>query len=205
MNWFVPLISSISSICGALIGGFLAGYFALKATNKAHQNNLLIQKKNEENVLKGVLQALHDEIETLIERYQETVGSHIESLEAGKPFLSYYPIFSDFFTVYNSNAILIGKINDNDLRRLLVKTYVLAKGLVDSYRMNNEFIQKYEYLDALFKETNNEAHKLQSLAYYAALVSYAVTLKQLHNEVKKNANDLLRALRKQGVLSEIKT
>ena len=202
MEWFVP---AISSIVGALIGGFLAGYFALKATKKAHQNNLLIQKKNEENVLKGVLQALHDEIETLIERYQETVGSHIESLEAGKPFLFYYPIFSDFFTVYNSNAFLIGKINDNDLRKLLVRTYVLAKGLVDSYQMNNEFIQKYAYWNALFIETNNEAHKLQSLAYYDALVSYAVTLKQLHNEVKKNANDLLRALRKQGVLSEIKT
>lgn len=202
MNWLVPLISSI---CGALIGGFIAGFFALKAANKAHQNNLLIQKKNEDNLFKGILQAFHDEIETLLERYQETTGARLESLEAGEPFLFYYPVINDFFTVYNSNASLIGKINDNDLRKLLVRTYTLAKGLVDSYSMNNEFIQKYEYWNALFIETNNEAHKDQYLTHYNALVPYADTLKQLHNEVKKNANDLLRSLRKQGVLSEIKT
>jgi len=54
----------------------------------------------------------------------------------------------------------------------------------------------------IYLETRQEIHQQQAQAYYQALVEYAKTLKQGHNALKKEASDLLRMLRKHGVLSE---
>lgn len=53
----------------------------------------------------------------------------------------YYPVFSDFFTVYHNNAFLISQVQDDGLRKQIVTTYTLAKGLVDSWRLNTSFMK----------------------------------------------------------------
>lgn len=54
-----------SAITGAIVGGTLTGYFSLKATQKAHENQTKQLTKNEEKIITGLLQAIHDEIETV--------------------------------------------------------------------------------------------------------------------------------------------
>ena len=92
-----------SAITGAIVGGLTTGYFALRATKNAHENQLKQVAQNEEKLIKGVLQAIHDEIETVTERYQETMGAKLRSLKDGEALLLYYPLVRDFFTVYNGN------------------------------------------------------------------------------------------------------
>ena len=121
-----------SAITGALLGGLITGWFALRSTDKAYKNQLKQACENEDKLIKGVLQAIHDEVETVFERYQETMGAGLESLKEGEPLLMYYPLVSDYFTVYNGNSFLIGRIPDNDLRKQIIKTYTLAKGMIDS-------------------------------------------------------------------------
>ena len=110
-----------SAISGAIIGGLIAGGFALLSTQKSFDNQREHADDSEKKLIKGVLQSIHDEIETVIERYQEAMGSRIESLDKGKALTFYYPLVSDFFTVYHGNSFLIGRIPDNDLRKQIIK------------------------------------------------------------------------------------
>ncbi|MCW5626852.1 MAG: hypothetical protein KIT73_19195 [Burkholderiales bacterium] len=198
----MTLDSLMSGLIGAVIGGVLTGVFSIIAVNKTEKHNRDSQAEADSRVLKGLLQALHDELESIFERYQETMGVHIESLPEGKPLLTYYPVINDFFTVYNANAFLIGRIENNDLRKSLVRTYILAKGLVDSYRMNNELLSKFEHWHALSAETNNPVHQQYAQDQFDALVTYGTQLKKGHIDVKKCVLDLMRMLHKRGVLHE---
>jgi len=191
-----------SAITGAIVGGLITGFFALRSTQRSHENQLAQSDVNEAKTIKGLLQAIHDELETIYERYQETMGSRIESLEDGKALNFYYPLVSDFFSVYNGNSFLIGRIPDNDLRKQIVKTYTLAKGMVDSFRLNNDLVNKFEHSNKVYDETQLETHKNHARAHYAALIEYANTLKQSHASLKHEIQSLLRSLRKHGVLSE---
>jgi hypothetical protein len=74
--------------------------------------------------------------------------------------------------------------------------------MIDSYRLNNELVSKWEYAENLYAETKLEAHKEQAIAHYSALVQYAKSLKELHSSLKQEISTLLRTLRKAGVLSE---
>lgn len=198
MDW----ITFGSAIAGAVIGGFLAGYFSLKATQKSHENQVKNSEKNEEKVISGLLQAIHDEIETVFERYQESMGARLESLDDRDGLIYYYPLVSDFFNVYNGNSFLIGRIPNNDLRKQIIKTYTLAKGMIDSYRMNNDLKSKWEFSDKLYAESQQEIHKNQAIAHSSALIDYAKALKESHKTLKQEVLTLLRDLRKNGVLNE---
>ena len=83
-------------------------------------------------MLLGILQAIHDEIETLWDNYMDGIGHHTEALADGQPLNIYYPVTQEYFTVYNTNAFFIGRIRDHDLRKLIVSTYSKARGLIDS-------------------------------------------------------------------------
>lgn len=149
-----------------------------------------------------MLQAIHDEIETIWERYQETMGSQIDTLKDNQPLNLYYPLVSDFFTVYNGNSFLIGRIPNNDIRKQIIKTYTLAKGMVDSFRLNNDLVHKLETANKIFQETNAEIHKQHATAHLSTLITYAKAIKQSHISLRSETSQLLRELRKSGVLSE---
>jgi hypothetical protein len=187
----------------AVIGGIIAGFFSIFATKMAFNHQRSQSEENEKVIINSFLQATHDELETVYERYQETMGAKLESLRANEPLNFYYPLVSDFFSVYNGNTFLIGRINNNDLRKQVIKTYTLLKGMVDSFRLNNDLVHKYEYASKLHDETKQEVHKQHAIAHYNSLISYAATLKQGHDVLKHEISYLLRTLRKNGVLSEL--
>lgn len=191
-----------AAIIGAIVGGIITGVFALMAARQSHKNAVGLQQKKEQEAIEGLLQAVHDEVETIWDRYQEGMGVHLETLPEGQPLLFYYPVVQDYFTVYNSNAFLIGKVADHDLRKEIVSVYTLAKGLVDSYRLNNELVHKFEYWDGLFQESQNDVHKNRALTQYAALVEYAKTMRRQHDQLKEKTSKLLRMLRKNGFLTK---
>jgi len=192
-----------SAITGAVVGGIIAGFFALKSTQKSFDNQKSQSDESEKKLIKGVLQAIHDELETIFERYQDTMGIRIENLKDHEALAFYYPLVSDFFTVYNGNSFLIGRIPNNDLRKKIIKTYTLAKGIVDSFRLNNDLVSKWEFSEKLYAESQLEVHKKQAIAHYSALIDYAFSLKEGHAALKIEVNDLLRELRKNGVLNEM--
>lgn len=147
-------------------------------------------------MIKSLLQSIHDELETLWNVYQKEMGTYLESLPENKPLLNIYVITHDYFTIYHGNSFLIGKIKNNDLRKRIITTYTIAKGLIDSYRLNNELVQKYEQLNFWYKQTYNQAILKELKTLYDTLVDYAKEIKKQHYEAKNNINVLLKMLRK---------
>lgn len=186
----------------AVIGGLVTGVFSLLTTKMVFKNQQIQSENNEKVIINSLLQSIHDEIETVYERYQETMGARLESLKEGEALAFYYPLVSDFFAVYNGNTFLLGRIKNNDLRKQIIKTYTLSKGMIDSFRLNNDLVQKFESSTKIHDETGHEIHKKHAIAHYNSLVAYAKNLKQGHIILKSEINDLLRTLRKNGVLSE---
>jgi hypothetical protein len=89
MNWWQTLIVTLA---GALVGGGLTGFFTLRAADKSHKDSLELQKQNQKKLIKGFLQAVHDEIETLWDTYQTGIGVQLEALQEGYALLVYYPV-----------------------------------------------------------------------------------------------------------------
>lgn len=194
MDWNTLLSSGV----GALIGSALT----LLATLWSHKLQGVKQKEKDREIIQGVLQAIHDEMESLWDAYMDGAGHQLEALPDGQPLNMYWPITQEYFTVYNMNALFIGRIPDPDLRKLIVSSYSKARGLIDSYRLNNDLVQKHEHAYWVWQETKNEVHKATAAARYTAMVQYAAKLKKGHAEIKKQVQDLLRALRKEGVLNK---
>lgn len=107
------------------------------------------------------------------------------------------------FTVYRENSHLLGKISDADLRKAIIVTYTQAKGILDTYSLNNRFIQEYERWLYLFRETGQQIHQQTANALLQVLTKMAQQLKTAHNELKEQVEEVLRKLRKTGVLHDI--
>lgn len=186
---------------GSLLSAFAGGSLTLLGTLFFYWLDQRKQKNREKELVHGLLQALHDEHETLWNTYNERVGVNIEALPPDQPFICYWGVFQEYFTVYNSNAFLIGKIANNDLRKSIIETTIKARGLIDSFRLNNDFVYKYEQAFLLAFQTNEDKHNQLVEIHRKTLIKYAEKLKQGHQDQKERVQNLLREFRKQGVLS----
>lgn len=191
IDWTTIVFSGIS----AVIGGSIT-YFA---SYKTHRWLLGNQENREKEIVRGFYQALYDEVESLWDIYMSRIGNKVESLSEGQPLDVKWPVVSDYFTVYNMNNPLLGRIRDNDLRRLIVNTYTRARGLLDSYRMHYDIVDKLEIYHRLLTETGRPEYEKLRSQQILVLVDYSKKLKEGHLEVKDLVNRLLIALRKLGV------
>jgi len=189
---------ALSEFLSGLVGGIcvLIGVYVTHKLSESKRHN------EQADIIKGVLQGLHDEIETLWEIYTERVGKIVETLQDGQGFEGYWVVSQDYFTVYSSNAHLIGQITDVDLRKEIISTYTIAKSLLDTFRMNNELVSRLEQSSLLANETNKEEHKQEVIMRRQQVALYAAGLKQIHADLKTRTSSLLRSLRKYGVLNE---
>jgi hypothetical protein len=99
----------------------------------------------------------------------------------------------DYFAIFNSNAILIGRINNVELRRLIVQTCTHAKGLVDSYRLNNALQEKYAQTLA-FAQAGIQPSVAQAKNELETLKGYAEVLKTSHVRVSSLVDRIIPAL-----------
>ena len=187
-----------SSGIGALVGSVLT----LIATYLSYHLQRSHQEEKDQQMLHGILQAIHDEIETLFDSYMDNIGNQIEALPDNQPLNMYWPVTQDYFTIYNSNSFFIGRVKDHDLRKQIVLTYSKARGLIDSYRLNNDLVQKHEHAYWLSQETSNPIHLTYANSHLATITKYAKILKKTHADVKQHTQKLLRELRKSGVLNK---
>ena len=195
----IQLTIFLTAIIAVAATGFIIVVVNIRNNNRTFRGQAEIAKEKEDLLIKGLLQALHDEIEIVFGRYQQVLGDKVDALNEDDPLLIYYPIISDFFTVYNGNASLIGRIPDHDLRRKIIKTYTLGKGLVDCFCYNNALLEKFETWNQIYFESKSDIHKQKTNFLYNSLVEYAKTLKLTHEDVKASASQLLIELEKEGL------
>ncbi len=182
----------ISALVGAFIGGVAT--FASIFLNDCLENE---RKKCDSNdAIYATLQAIREELIGLRKQYMETVGSQLESTDNDTPFLFYYSATEDYFTIYNQNASKMGQINDDALRANIVAIYIQIKSLLDTYKSNNNLLEKYNYYSLLYSETNSSTHYEKSHGYYQSLLEYLPCIKSAHNKAMSLGDEVITEITK---------
>lgn len=181
----------------ALAGGVIAGLFTLLGV--VVQANVTRKHQDEQSaaIVRDWLSALHDEAKTLWNSYMEGIGAQIEALADGQPFLWFYPVTQEYFTVYASNATLIGRVTNPSLRQRIVKAYALARSIIDAYRLNNVYVEKFEQFSWMDIQQPGAGWKQRATSQAQVMAEYATVLKRHHYELKAEVQALLQDLRQQ--------
>ena len=166
----IPILSLLSGILGAIIGGRMTGKAVIKQTEENFNNDLKIIERREGNEEEAVLKAIGVEIDVIIERYSSYIKPGIDKIARYDSsviftniadlnndlsilfsFLSFRILVTqDYFTIYNSNGNQIGKIKDEGLQKRIVSFYTNIKGLIENIKFYNE------YLESIKEDFRNE-------------------------------------------------
>lgn len=140
--------SLLSGLIGAVVGGLIAAistmWAAGRSTKKAFNYSRSLQDEADRESLRRLLLAIKAEVETVWSGYQLEAGHLVESLLPGEGLALTYKLRQQYFTVYDSNAQYLGHVEDDQLRAAIVRTYTLAKGLIDTHLVNNDLLVQYE-------------------------------------------------------------
>lgn len=181
MNWN----TLASTLLGALItysAILLTQGIELWKRNRAHNS-----------LIHALLLALHEEVESLLEMAR-TNAPPSESNPDGKPYERLFTANQDYFTVYHSNAALVMQIKHAELRRSIFKTYLRAKGLLDTVSMNRLYVERYHYLQSTFLKTRDPSAQSASENYHHMLIEMALQLRRADLEFREAAVHLLQLL-----------
>jgi len=128
------------------------------------------------------VQAIREELGTLWHGYSTNLRPHLHAVQEKDFLRSSFPMSTEAFTIYNGSSSRVGKIEDAELRRLIVVTYANAKGLIFSYQMNNKMLVDLDSVESLY------SGKLDARlsAKWEHLVDYAIGLKRIDGEFGKN-------------------
>ena len=187
-------VKPYEQIISAAIGGLIAGGFSLIAIKLNHSHDVELKRNQEEKDVINLLKALHTELTTVWSRYQKRIGKAMDELKPGELFNTHVSMTQDYFTVYNANASLVGKIEDNNLRELIVEGNIEAKGLIDNFLIHNNTLQELRNWTIICKDNPTEDNIRIRDGYRYRLIDIAAALKKEHTNIKKHTVKLDKAL-----------
>ena len=178
-----------------LIGAAIALLPALACVFLAHWLQARRDQRKQHEVIAGMLQGIHVELETNWDLYQEGAGERLEQLGDGMPLGTFALGNQDYFTIYVGNASLIGQIKDAALRRAIFTAYTSVRVLLDSYAKHNMLTK------ACFRLKHDDQENFQTAL--ADLTQHTQTLSTIHFRVKEQIDETLKMLRNTGVVQKL--
>ncbi|WP_421226097.1 hypothetical protein [Aeromonas jandaei] len=175
--------SVISSLLGAIIGGRMTRNATVEATRIANEHQQALIDKANKDLLEGFIWSIHDEIESIYNRYNSTVGFTLRAVPPGNILPVKYRTGHDYFPVYHSNSALIGRVTNHTLRSSIINVYTIAKGMLDSYSIYWDLMTQYEEAEKLREENNDHFNNLQLERMEGQLVLYTQELKDVDAEL----------------------
>jgi hypothetical protein len=184
----------LSGLIGSLIGGTLSLVGALWGANEQHRKQQIATEGAEAARIRGFLGAVEAELTVIWERYELRVRPTLHAVPAGGIFNFEWPTNQDYFTVYTANAGLLGRVPDPELRRLIVRAYTFAKGILDSIAMNARILREQMQLQGNANALT--AHDVAMLQHFASVLPlYADAIKTSDAELAAVYAKLIPMLR----------
>ncbi|EMN5127900.1 hypothetical protein RVV79_000950 [Burkholderia contaminans] len=153
------------------VGSLLAIIAAVGIYAKQYKD----KQADDENETRAFVEAIREEVQAAWDGYSAEIHPALLALSDGQPFNVVYPVSTETFPIYENGASMVGKIDDPELRRIIVKTYSLARGLILTFQHNNSLLTEYKQLSLLYFQPNRD-EVLQ--AHARAVCDYAVKLKE---------------------------
>jgi hypothetical protein len=158
-------LTSVVSLLAAVVGGWIAGRYAVHAQKHAAKEQRQSDLEAERRAVNGTLQAIRPELEVfnteLIGELKTKFGDwDKQKPKDERPPFSIPPATQNYFTVYDLNAGMLGRITKAELTREIVTTYARAKSLMDAV---NYYAPRYEERDRLSRGIGPEPTQAQGM------------------------------------------
>jgi hypothetical protein len=198
--------SLLSGLVGAIVGGLIAAFSTMWAANKgaerAFNYSRTLQDEADREALRRLLLAIRAEVETVWNGYQLEVGRLVESLKDGEGLALIYKLRQQYFTVYDSNAQYLGHVENDELRAAIVRTYTLAKGLIDTHLVNNDLLFHYNNVAELDLKTYSAVLRQNQQRTKRDWQAFGVEIKTAYRQTKESVTLLLRLLNESELLEK---
>jgi hypothetical protein len=202
--------SLLSGLVGAIVGGLIAAFSTMWAANKgaerAFNYSRTLQDEADREALRRLLLAIRAEVETVWNGYQLEVGRLVESLKDGEGLALIYKLIyklrQQYFTVYDSNAQYLGHVENDELRAAIVRTYTLAKGLIDTHLVNNDLLFHYNNVAELDLKTYSAVLQQNQQRTKRDWQAFGVEIKTAYRQTKESVTLLLRLLNESELLEK---
>ncbi|EKZ2441578.1 hypothetical protein ACU63X_01740 [Klebsiella aerogenes] len=171
-----------SELASGLLGALVGGLFTLLGTLIEGRRQKRALEEEARSKQRSVLIGIRTEIITLIDLYKSRMSDSIDNYDGSEPFSNIFPLSQNYFSFYDTNSLSLASINEEALKSI-VMFYGSAKGLVDTYKMNNDVVDELSKLQTIFHETNMDIHKFNWEQTYHIAIDYGKSLKDIHNEV----------------------
>ena len=133
------------------------------------------KKADDENETRAFVQAIRDEVETVWNDYSEQTGALLLTTQAGQPYNSFVPDLTKGLIIYQVSPARVGRIDDVELRKLIVTAYVGLIGHFNSLVVNNQMLVELEQ----WHSSSDFPMRAQRIANREkALAAYADALKK---------------------------
>jgi hypothetical protein len=163
-----------AALIGAVIGGLMAGRYALRAQKQAAKDQRQYALEVERRASENLLQAIRAELTVLktrnLDRLETTLRSRAENRAKllNPSYVQFPPLAmtrteQNHFIVYESNAAALGMIDDKILLREIVAVYGVAKDLVDTLNTNSRDFERWRQLSEQSPEKQMVANMLWGL------------------------------------------
>jgi type II secretory pathway pseudopilin PulG len=145
MDVFTPIVSLLA----AIIGGWIAGHYALRAQKQAAEDQRQASEEAEHRAVKHTLRAIKTELEGLQKAFvngtDERLKNWEEQYKKQVP-LNLPSITQNYFIVFDSSAAALGGIENDELRQRILATFYQAKILIEAINYQHQRYQSYEPL-----------------------------------------------------------
>jgi hypothetical protein len=180
--------------CETLASAFIGGIMAILAAWYAFNQQTKKEKDDGKNFNLRVVKAICCEVKTLQGVYDEGTGKFLKQHKAGEPFFRWMHISQQHFTIFESNAQHIAKI-DGILAERIIIVYELMKLMVESFGVNSHYIKKLEDVASLLKTNSNDQQLLaDQKIIWGQLIQQADIIKQLDTRLHSAADEMYRRI-----------
>lgn len=136
----IDFITIIASVIGALI----AGFFSWFATKQAHENNQKLKDKELKIYEKATALSIVEELKVLLEEYKSEFDLVFKNLKSNDYIVFSYYITQDYTTIFTQNSGEIGLIKNEELRKLIIKSYLCLKRFIEELQIYTNDLQNFE-------------------------------------------------------------
>jgi len=201
-NAIEPKSETFWGLIGALIGGgatilgtALQGkHDRSLATQQSQQDGLNAEKSERQSFIKTI-HAIKSELEIVQQRYMATMGAVVTSFREGQaPPKHVFPVSMDYFPIYKNSVDAIGAIQDDVVRESLIRTYTLACGIIDSFRLNNSLIERYEDSDKEVARLDTPSTREIRRRCELDIAAYWVNIQESHSTLIASSTETIRLL-----------
>ena len=134
------------------------------------------------------VQSIHTEISTLWKGYSTNLRPHITGLKDGGFLELVAPLNPDAFVIYNKACEQVGKIDNTDLRTLIVQTYARFRGFIYSLQLNNGLVIDIAQFEIIYDAADRDK-RLEQKKF--VLRDYGLKLKRADADIEKLMTQLL--------------